>query len=29
MPYYIKLGLGNDEYICPEKGAVFSAKDMP
>jgi len=27
LPGWIQAGCGNDEYICPEKGATFSCKE--
>jgi len=29
LPDWIKLGCGNDEYICPEKGATFPGDICP
>jgi creatine kinase len=29
LPEWIKLGCGNDEYICPEKGATFPGDKCP
>lgn len=29
LPDWIKLGCGNDEYICPEKGATFPGDNCP
>ncbi|CBY36813.1 unnamed protein product [Oikopleura dioica] len=29
LPEWIRLGCGDDEYICEEKGAVFKPSDMP
>jgi creatine kinase len=29
LPEWIQLGCGDSEYICPEKGATFSAANLP
>ena len=29
LPEWIQLGCGDGEYICAEKGATFSAENMP
>jgi len=29
LPEWIQLGCGDADYICPEKGATFPAKDCP
>jgi len=29
LPEWIQLGCGDKEYICPEKGANFSAENLP
>ena len=29
LPEWIRLGCGNEEYYCEEKGAVFKPSEMP
>lgn len=29
LPEWIQLGCGNEEYVCEEKGAVFTAGNLP
>ena len=29
LPEWIRLGCGNEEYFCEEKGAVFKPSEMP
>ena len=29
LPEWIQLGCGNDEYVCKEKGATFTAANQP